>query len=369
MLSVSQKLHLVLTPKISELFSTKHEVANTVNNIHQMAAYLELRLLITVFAGSVVVVKIGILDRWKDPPNSAKGVRMITVTVDALVAKSLAFIRLAKLTPRFCNHGLVANTQEIAAIYRERQIKDGKLEEDLANMVGDLRMCIWEANYIDWLAMVIHRAKYSKFFSEPSKAIRLRAQHLGEIVSIRSGSGGTPDSEGQERDSLTGLFRRACAELNQSESAVTEAIMKCINKKPSRDANEILILEKTERWAGLSEKILRDTRHLKECIPTEFIPFQAYIREALREFTRARSKGCVPGWVNADGSSGLVQKESSENRPVLQTGKKTETGARLYGENKRDMKENKRVDVESGDLKKQWGHQSGFKSIELRELR
>ncbi|KAG0644625.1 hypothetical protein HOY80DRAFT_996797 [Tuber brumale] len=287
------------------------------------------------------------------------------IPLDASVGKGLMFIRHAKLTPRFENDRLVVSTSEIDEIFRERQIKDTELGEDLANMVGDLRMCIWEANYIDWLATVIHRAKYSKFFSEPSKAIRLRAQYLGQIVSIRSGSGGTPDLEGQERDSLTYLFRRACGKLNRSESAVTEAIRQCINKKPSKDANEILILEKTGQRCGLFERILTDTRHLKECIPTQFIPFQAYIRKALGEFTRARSKGRALCWVNVDGSSTLLQKQPTENGPVVQIGKRTETGARIpvYGENKRGMKENKqKVDVKSGGLKNNGNISQGSKA-------
>src|SRR5437588_5963502 len=163
------------------------------------------------------------------------------LTVDTSVGESLMFIRFAKLTPRFENDLLVVSTKGIAESYRERQTKDGEFESPLATMVSHLRMCIWEANYVDWLATVIYRAKYSKFFSEPSKATKLRARNLLQIVSPGSDAKGkTPDFVGQEKEYLNGLFREACAKLHRSESAVTEAIQQCLSKKPSKDANEIL---------------------------------------------------------------------------------------------------------------------------------
>lgn len=145
------------------------------------------------------------------------------------------FIRFAKLTPRFeDDDDIVVSTKEIAESYQERQTKDGELDTALAAMVCDLRMCIWEANYIDWLATVIHRAKYSKFFSEPSKATKLQAQYLAQVASGRLDLQTTMLGLEPEKDSQAGLFRRACAHLNQSESAVLEAIRQCVNKKVRR---------------------------------------------------------------------------------------------------------------------------------------
>ncbi|PWW78496.1 hypothetical protein C7212DRAFT_343197 [Tuber magnatum] len=275
------------------------------------------------------------------------------ITVGTSIGESLMFIRLAKLTPRFeDDDDLVVSTKEIAESYQERQIKDGRLEPALATMVAHLRMCIWEVNYIDWLATVIYRAKYSKFFREPSKATRLQARYLAQAISIRSDSGATtPGLDGKEQASQTGLFRRACAELNRSESAVYEAIQQCINRKASKDVNDILILEKTKQWGELYERILRDTRHLKECIPTQFIPFHAYVRGALEEFTRAYSSGCISSGMKPGAGSTLARKQPSENRRTVQTGNKTGTGAPVCDENEREMREDRQVvDVESGGL-------------------
>ncbi|CUS09346.1 unnamed protein product [Tuber aestivum] len=260
-------------------------------------------------------------------------------TVDNSVGEGLMFIRFAKLTQRFENGDIVVSTKEIAESYQERQTKDGELDTALATIVGDLRMCIWEANYTDWLATVIHRAKYSKFFSEPSKATKLQARHLSQVASGRLDLEAAILGLEREQDSQANLFRRACAHLNQPESAVFEAIRQCIDKKASKDANEILALEKTERWGELYGRILRDTRNLQECIPTRFIPFQEHVRGALREFTRAHSMGCART-ARHGASYALAQKRSNENRHPMQTEEWTGAGAPMYGESRREMKEN-----------------------------
>ncbi|RPB01729.1 hypothetical protein L873DRAFT_597559 [Choiromyces venosus 120613-1] len=285
-------------------------------------------------------------------------------TVDTSISESLMFIRFAKLTPRFENDQLVVSTKDIAESYQERQKRDGELDLALATMVSHLRMCIWEANYVDWLATVIYRAKHSKFFTEPSKATKAEARNIAHNVSIRSDSKETtPGLEKQDQDSLTGLFQRACAELNRSESAVSEAIHQCINKKASKDSNEILVLEKTEQWGELYERIRRDTKHLKECIPTQFIPFQSYLRGALNEFTPVYFKECTLSWTKPGAGFKLAQKQSNENRALVQTGKNIEMIARSYDEKKRDMKENKqKVDVKSGGFKNKVNISRGLKA-------
>lgn len=264
-------------------------------------------------------------------------------SVDASVGQSLMFLRFARLTARFQEASIVVSTEDIVERYAERQVKDRKLDPALASMVQDLRLCIWEANYVDWVATVVSRAKNCKVLSDPSKAARAKASAMVKAISVARQAGAASyqgaGNQVTEPHIRLDLLGQAAAELGRPMEGVVTTINRCMQRsKMSKDDNEVTMLQANGRWDELYEKMLQDSAYMRECTPTQFIPFQAYITAAIDSFTADYFRQ----FTVSLGSRPLAELPASGNSrsPIRRNGKrdapKPETREGAHGE-----KENK----------------------------